>query len=299
VLGGVIALLAVLDTRRETEMVQEEQSAPVPVRRMARPATAEQLADASTTVALPTDPDRPFPARGSGTLELDLQMGEFVVEPSDGGEIELVGDFDKTRFRLDGTMLEDDDGTWRYRVRFGSRSRLPIGGGNVRNKVTIRVPRDLPLSIVGRVRMGSSDLDLGGLWLRAVDLEMAMGDHRVVFSSPTPQPIESFDLDGRMGEIDVVDLGNASPRTVDASHRMGELDLGLEGAWRNDAEIRARWRMGQLTIDTDPSVRVEVGSSTVILGGKTVRVGNRDDLPADAPVLRLDLGGSMGEVVVR
>jgi hypothetical protein len=298
-LGGGLAGLAFFDSRREVEMVQEESSAPVPVQRRARPATAEQLADARTRVPLPTAPDRELALRGAGTLELDLAMGEFSLVPSDGDEIEIEGDFDKTRFRLEGTMFEDDDGAWRYRVRFGHRSLLRFTGGAVRNQIVIRVPRDLPLSLVGRVRMGESDLELGGLWVRDVDLEMSMGEHRIAFSEPTAEPMGSFAVRGRMGQLELVDLGNGSPRSIEAAHRMGEIVLGLDGRWRNDCDVRGRWRMGQMTVRTAEDVRVEVGESTVIFGGKTVRLSDRDEVPGDAPVLRLDLGGSMGEVVVR
>ncbi|HVS15705.1 MAG TPA: hypothetical protein VMV46_17410 [Thermoanaerobaculia bacterium] len=298
-LAGGLAGMAVLDSRRDTEMVQEERSAAVPVQRRARPATAEELADARTASPLPTFPDRELPVRGAGTLELDLEMGEFTLVPSDGEEIEIEGDFDQARFRLEGVMVEDDDGTWRYRVRFGNRSRLLFATSNVRNRITIRVPRDVPVSVVGKVRMGTSAIELGGLWVRDVDLEMGMGEHRISFSEPTPEPMGAFEARGSMGQLEVIDLGNASPRTVAVTHGMGELGLGLEGAWRNDCEVRARWRMGQLTVETAEDVRVEVGSSLVLFGGKSVRLGNRDHLPADAAVLRLDLGGSMGEVVVR
>jgi hypothetical protein len=80
---------------------------------------------------------------------------------------------------------------------------------------------------------------------------------------------------------------------------MGALALGLEGPWRNDCAVHARWRMGQMTVDVDSGVHVEVGSSLVLLGAKDVQVRPREDLPPGAPTLRLDLGGAMGEVVVR
>lgn len=294
-----MAGLALLDSRRPVERVQEERSAPVPVQRRATPATAEQLADARTRIPLPTAPDDELPRAAAGTLELDLRMGEFFVVPSDGTEIEVEGEFDKTRFRLDGELTENEDGSWRYRVRFGARSRFLPPTGNVRNRVTIHLPRDLPLSVVGRIRMGSSHLELGGLSVRAVDLDTEMGEHRVSFSEPTPQPIDSFAIEGSMGQLVVAGLGNASPLVVEARHGMGEIRLGLEGPWRNDCDVRARWRMGQMTVDVADDVHVEVGRSAVIFGGKSVDVPEREDLPAGAPTLRLDLGGSMGEVVVR
>jgi hypothetical protein len=302
-LGLVLLLgfggLALLDSRRPTEIVQEELSAPVPVERAAPVATEEQLADARTSRGLGAATAGEGPTQLAGTLELELAMGDFELVPSDGDEIELEGEFDETRFRLDGTMEENDDGTWRYVVRFGARSRILPATGDNRNRVTIHVPRNLPLSVVGRVRMGQSRLELGGLSLRKVAIAAEMGDHTVSFSEPTPRPMDSFEVRGSMGEVDVVDLGNASPRTVVARHQMGELGLGLEGAWRNDCDVRGRWRMGQMSVDVGEDVHVEVGGSLVLLGAKNVRVRTREDLGPEAPTLRLDLGGAMGEVVVQ
>lgn len=57
--------------------------------------------------------------------------------------------------------------------------------------------------------------------------------------------------------------------------------------------------MGQMTIDVDDSVHVDVGSSLVLLGAKNVHVAQRVGLAPDAPTLQLDVGGAMGEVAVR
>lgn len=291
--------LALLDSRRPTERVQEGSSAAVPVERAPAVATPQQIADARTADALDVASGGTAPRALAGTLELDLAMGEFTLVPSDGEQIELEGEFDKTRYELVGTMEEDEDGAWRYVVRFGSRSRILPPTGDGQNRVTIHVPRNLPLRLVGKVRMGESDFELGGLSLRSVALAAEMGEHRISFSEPTPQPIDSFQVRGSMGQVKVASLGNASPRTVEARHQMGELELGLQGPWRNDCEVRGRWRMGQMRIDVADDVHVDVGSSVVLLGGKNVRVGPRDELGPDAHTLHLDVGGAMGEVVIQ
>jgi hypothetical protein len=57
--------------------------------------------------------------------------------------------------------------------------------------------------------------------------------------------------------------------------------------------------MGQMRIDVDEDVHVDVGASVVLLGEKNVRISPRADLGPDAPTLHLDVGGAMGEVVVQ
>ena len=218
--------LALLDSRRPTERVQEGSSATVPAERRPAVATPEQIADARTDDALDVASGGTAPRALAGTLELDLAMGEFTLVPSDGEQIELEGEFDKTRYELEGTMKEDEDGAWRYVVRFGSRSRILPPTGEGQNRVTIHVPRNLPLRIAGKIRMGESNLELGGLDLRSVKLAAEMGEHGVTFSEPTPEPIESFELRGRMGGLRV-----AGSRECIAAHGRCAAPDGRARGW--------------------------------------------------------------------
>ncbi len=302
-LGVVVMLglggLAFLDSQRAVEQVTEETSRAVPGFER-RTATAEQLADAETVETVPTSLELPVETTqgAGGTLELDLQMGEFSIVPSDGDEIEVVADYDQGRFALEEELVEDGDGRWRYRVSFGNKGRLRLFGGRVDNRVEIRVPRGLRFALVGEVGMGQSELELGGLSPQLVDLELRMGDHRVSFAEPTAEPMESFDLEASMGSVRVADLGNGSPRSISAQHRMGELRMGLEGQWLTDSDVRVRCSMGECGVRVPDDVNID-SRARVVMGDKSERLPDATEVPAGAPTLRLDLSGAMGEVSVR
>ena len=60
-----------------------------------------------------------------------------------------------------------------------------------------------------------------------------------------------------------------------------------------------RCQMGECTIAAPDGVRLIVERASVVMGGKSIRLPDPSSLPEDAPTLRLDLRGSMGEIRVR
>lgn len=243
-------------------------------------------------------------ARTPGRVVLDLSGGQFEVVPGEPGEpVRVEGNYNAGAFELTERFEEEADGSWTWRVRFRrnvSWMRMLFGDQHEDNRVRIVLPRDVPFVLDGDIGMGVSRIDLGGLSLIAVDLDLGMGEHRVGFSEPTPSPLERFVVDAGMGEFDVDRLGHASPAEVRVTGRMGEFSLDLHGEWKNDAEITAGWRMGQCTVRLPSDVAVKSEGANVMMGGANLSgLRNRPDPPPGAPTLTIRVSGSMGELTVR
>ena len=243
--------------------------------------------------------DLEFPTTGVGTLRVDLRMGEFFIVPSDGDQIEVVSEFDTRRFELSQEFKENGE-DWEYEVEFGPKGRFSglFGSNADDNRVEIRVPRGRPIRIVGEMKMGRSESELGGLWLQDWDMDLGMGEHYIDVSEPTPQAARSFRTEGRMGALHIGDLGNASPEDVQVEFRMGEVKVGLEGPWITDSEIYVNCGMGECRIETPDNVHVET-EATIAMGERSVRTPDTDLIPEGAPTLQLKVQGSMGEVRVQ
>jgi hypothetical protein len=244
------------------------------------------------------------PEAMAGTLILDLRMGEFTIEPGPADQpIRVEADFDASVFDLKEEYVETED-SWTYEVKFGGRGGIlgmifRGGGNNSGSRVKIIIPRGHPIRIVGDVSMGESKFDLGGLWVRSVDLDMGAGDHFIEFREPLPFPMESFHVEGSMGGMEVRSLGEASPAEVKVSHGMGDLFLDLEGAWRNDSDIRAEFSMGQCRLWLPDNVRVDMEKNSVAMGEARVdELPDDSELPPDAYTLHIHASGSMGELRV-
>ncbi|MEM8995850.1 MAG: hypothetical protein AAGF23_13775, partial [Acidobacteriota bacterium] len=260
------------------------------------------------------DPDQPetvelapvpalAPDQGVGTLILDMAMGDFTIQPGPAGQpIRVEADFDASKFELEEDWTQGLEGNWTYKVSFDAQGgfwgMLFRGGGEVRNNVTITVPRGHPMRIAGSIKMGESKTDLGGLWLESYDVDYGMGDHFVEIREPLVAPMQNFRVIGSMGELEIRNLGNGSPSEVDVEQGMGELFLDLTGPWRNDATIKAEFSMGGCRVWVPESARVDVTGGAVSMGESKINLPDTSDLPEDAPRLELVLGGSMGEVTV-
>ena len=255
--------------------------------------------EGSTVLPLPQTPE--FENAKGGTILLDLAMAEVFIEPGPADEpIRVDADFDAGRFDLVESFSEDEDGTWLYKLSFKPRKSLWSFFGNNKatdNRIELTIPRDRLVELVGEIGMGESESNLGGLWLRRVDLEYGMGDHFMEFREPLPYPMNSLRIDGSMGNVELRGIGNSSPREVSVEHSMGDLLIDLDGHWRNDAQIKGSLSMGQIRVWVPDEVRVDADAD-VSMG--EVRVDTFDDsgLPDDTPLLSIDVDGSMGSVVI-
>jgi hypothetical protein len=245
--------------------------------------------------ALPDGPD----GMGEWTVELDLSLGDFVVEPAGPGEgLSVEADYDRARFTFE---QEVDEEAREVRVRFGQDGpgRFVFGSRESDNHVTLRLPRGVPLRLVGELGIGQTRAELGGLELTAIDLRAQVGDHALSFSEPTTGSLASFDLSSGVGEVTLHGVGNASPARLDVSQSLGELLVDLNGAWRGDATVTARLSLGECTIVVPEDVELDVDRVEVALGESNQPNPRREPLPAGTPRLTLDVQGSLGEVTVR
>ncbi len=197
-------------------------------------------------------------------------------------------------------MVQGPDGTWVYKVKFGAKGGfwgLAFGGGNSgKNTVELIIPRGRPINIKGSIRMGESKTDLGGLWVKNVDLTYKAGDHFIEFREPLPFPMDNFKIQGSMGGLEIRGLGQASPRQVQVKQGMGELFLDLSGDWRRDAQIEARFSMGECKIWLPEKAKVVMKRASVNMGESRADKEKPGELPAEWPTLTIDASGSMGEL---
>jgi hypothetical protein len=239
-----------------------------------------------------------------GRVVLDLAGGEFEIRPGEpGSPVRVDGRYNAGAFEIEEDLQQEEDGSWTYRLRFSrhvSWMRMLYGDQHEGNRVRVTLPRGMPFSLEGNVRTGVSRWELGGLWLLGADLRIETGEHRLRFSEPTFEPMGRFGLEARMGEFRVDRLGNASPSEIKVRGGMGEMRLDLRGQWWNDADVAGRWRMGAFEVRVPRGVNVETEGATVFMGAADLsRLRRLPEVGGDAPTLRLDLSGSMGELVVR
>jgi len=295
VLIAVVMLVLGIVTRggeSRPERIDREQVVPVfeiPV---------QQVIGEDRPPELPRIPDG-FKVENPGRIELDLEYGQFeIVAGPVGSAVQVVGDYDAGRFKLEQSYTENDDGSWLYKIRFDRKGVgfTVISDDNL-NRVTIMIPRQTPFELGGELGIGQTHLDLGGLWLLDLDLEVGVGEHRVEFSEPTFAPVPRVRLETSIGVIAVDHLGNASPSDATITHSVGETDIDLGGEWLNDAKIDIRCGVGECRVDTPDNTGLKYRDVGVMIG-ESGSVPRRE-AEAGQPTLTLSVSATIGEVRVR
>lgn len=239
-----------------------------------------------------------------GRIILDLSMGEFEIVPGPAGEpVRIEADYDTASFELVQEYETYGERGWIYRIEFDSKFGFfrQLGSKDPGdNRIRIVLPRDVPLALEGTLGLGEARVELGGLWLVDVDLDVGVGEHTVSFEEPLLQPLERFRLEGSLGETRIRGLGQASPRRALVGHSIGELRVDLSGAWLQDAEVSVESSLGELWVGGIPAgVNVDLQHAGVAIGESDLRaLRRREPAPDGSPTLSLSLDHGIGELRV-
>ena len=230
---------------------------------------------------------------GAGLLVVDFEVGEFTILPGKAGEpIRVEAEFDKTSYALEESFEPGGDDGWIYRLTFRQTGLIKDGGlrilfGASYPDLRVFVPPDVPIALRGRFGKGGAELELGGLWLTDIDLELEKGGLDVNIGEPLVEPVRSFRVHGKQGGMSTSRVGNASPAEVDIYWQQGGSSVDLRGQWLNDSDVSIRSRMGGNHIQLPRGVRI------VGLPGRGPLMTPDDD-EVSLPTLRISTSSQMG-----
>ena len=261
--------------------------------------------DAAAAAAAAGDAEQPL------RVGIELEEGEFEVRPGPPGSgVRVEGAYARAYYDLieEHTPAGEPGGPAtliRLRPAHSFFVRLIgsalAGHDGAHNALTVTIPRGVPIALALALRAGESRTDLGGLTLTDLDAELAMGEHRLDFSEPLAGRPRRVRIDGGMGEVRLERVGNASPRELAVSGRMGSLTVGLDGDWPNDhvADLTLENTMGELRLEVPSTVRTAHDPSSSNVLGATRSVATEAAPGRQAPLLRLHVSNTMGETRVR
>lgn len=301
-LVGAVNMASERDPEPEERRVEHPLPEPPPLPSYPGPSYPGEDRPGIPPIAPLEAPEAPQPGRpAGGRIVLDVRSAELEIVPGPAGEpIRLEADYDKASFDLEEKLTPQDDGGWLYELSFEPRGVKLLFGGRTQNRLRLVIPRGHPLDLVGKISVGRTEIDLGGLWLGRVDLELGVGDHFLEVSDPTPVPAESFRLESSVGEVEVSSLGNASPQTVEVEHSIGDLTLDLEGSWRRDATIDLQLSIGEMRVRLPRDVHVDLAQASMAIGERHEKRRESEvqesEVPADAPTLTVRARGSIGDL---
>jgi hypothetical protein len=238
---------------------------------------------------------------GTGRVVLDLAQGEFYVHAEQPGQgIRVEATYDTEIYLIEDYFESFPDSSWVYGVRskrtisgLHALFRQIMAGGNG-PKIHVYLPADVPLELQFQVQEGGCEVELGGLWITTADFRFKKGGFALNIADPLREPMERMTIRGTMGGFEAARLGNASPRLLDVSCRMGGADIDLRGAWTGDADIRMDVAMGGMGVQVPKDVLIQGVEG--MEGAETRLQSENKEMPL--PVLRFSLKQKMGEIEI-
>jgi hypothetical protein len=212
----------------------------------------QHLAEQPEPHVLSHDAARAGFRQGKVVLSLSSAMVMLAAGPP-GGPLRVESSFDPDVYTLSQQYREGDSDDWTYRVDFHEKSVLHISVigiwlGKRSPVVTVMIPPDRPFDLEAKMDGGYLVMDFADLALSTADIELNRGVLQISVSEPMDVPMERLSVRSGIGTMRLDQLGNASPATLEVSHRVGAAQVNLQGPWRADADIdfRVAFAAGEL-----------------------------------------------------
>lgn len=246
-------------------------------------------------------------AEGAQKLQVTCEFGagELVINPATMSEAaKLAVEYDPLRvdYRVDydvrgKTGFLELESEWKQHRNIHSAD----------NRWELTLPTKMPSAVKLEIGACDAEIDLGGISLTELNLEVGAASGTIDFSAPNPERLREFQVEAGASSLTLTNLGNANFEYFTFEGGAGSFDLDFRGEYHGEAEARIEIGMGSADIimPRDLALRVETDddnwfSSVDLNGGNLDQVSDGvwetegfDDAK-DRLVLRLDVG--MGSV---
>jgi len=207
-------------------------------------------------------------------IQLDFSSGSIDVAPADMTDLVRLNVYytpRDVRYDVEKTTRGD-----KCIVFLKSDRRHGWGEDDeIENEWTLQLSRKYPTSLEMNIGACEGKMDLGGIPLTEMSLDVGAADLEIDFSEPNPTPLEDISVDCGASSLKFLDLANAGARTM-------TFDIGAGSC---EADLR-----GQIKGEVNLDVSVGVGSMDLIVSrGTALRVEGGDDWFSSVEFHGLDL----------
>lgn len=215
-----------------------------------------------------------FEVMGDKPLEviIDVDAGEVqVTKSADAMEGSIHMKFNRDQYR---TKIDYDKEKRRLIVRMDKRGWKWSNDKDDKNysECHVELPFKAVLLLDTRVKAGEVDLELGGLTIQEFSLNNWAGEVKVSFTEPNLTVMDFLDIDARIGEVSLYQLGNARFMKADINGGIGELYAEFTGLFEKDSRAKVDLDIGEASIllPGNLAIRMHVGGTFGFLSHKDI-----------------------------
>jgi hypothetical protein len=251
-----------------------------------------------------------IPAEGAKEIlvEGDFSAGEFNIKTDDIAEAAIVDisynpravDYD-VDWELSGSTLT---------VTMDSYTRRKSNIDTEDNKWDVTLSRRYPTSLDFEIGACDAEIDLGGLPLKELSLEVGAASGTITFPEVNRERCRQITIEAGASSLKMIDIGNANFDEFEFSGGVGSFELDFRGKYHGESTINIDVGLGSadLILPDDVPIRVETSGghwfSSVDFHGEDLEEVDDDtyespgfDKARDRIVLNVEVG--MGAVDLR
>ncbi len=175
------------------------------------------------------------------------------------------------------------------------------------SELKVLLPRRPEVDLDCSLKAGVVDLDGGGLTFNELELALWAGELKATFPTPSNKVIGRVEVDVKLGEMHLNELGNLACEELDVNGFAGEMTLDFSGSVSMRREARIDLEIGQITIYVPKGMAVQARISKLgflaevdIPGGwrKEGRYVYSPGTSRGEAELRLDIRGGIGAITI-
>ncbi|MFQ5636476.1 MAG: hypothetical protein ACE5IR_00595 [bacterium] len=187
----------------------------------------------------PVHPDKIF------RVKIEIDAGEVNIHKSprerearvivyyDDEDYKIVSDFDKKRSLL---VVEFDKKHW-------SQSNDDIAA-----EAIIELPAGVDIDLEAKIKAGEVEIDFAGLALLGLELTTWAGEVTVEFSEPNHTEMDFLEINTKIGETEIIKLGNARFKDAEINGGIGEMRVDFRGQLLTEARADIDLDIGETTL---------------------------------------------------
>lgn len=205
-----------------------------------------------------------IPAEGAQRVNLDLNfgVGHLTITPGTGADVAII-DLDRDLARVRETFDYETRGGTSYATLESRPRKKSQNLDSEDNNWNMTLSNRYPIEARFEIGACDADLELGGLQLTELTLEMGAASGQISFSEPNPRRMRELKIEAGASSLRLIDLANARFDLMTFSGGAGSFDLDFRGQYEGASEI---------------VVEVGVASADIILPeGVAVRIETEED----------------------
>lgn len=192
-------------------------------------------------------------------VRIDVDAAEIRLTKSPTERAARVGmEFTAGDFHAE---VEFDEKRNRLEVIFSKKSWWDSSDHDGHAQLLIELPTAVEIDLDAEIKAGAVDIDLGGLAIVGFNLNTMAGEVLVDFSEPNSTVMDFLQINTRVGETELLRLGNARFKDAEINGGIGEMRVDFRGAMLTNASAHIDLDLGETHLRMPEEVGVKMSVS--------------------------------------